>query len=61
MPPRKRAAAPLSRIPHADFCLSSVRVERFPVPGSDGPGRTVTRCLECGAQLITDDQPRGTP
>lgn len=60
MPPRKRAAVPLSRIPHTDSCPSPVRIERFPVPGTDGPGRTVTRCMECGAQLITDD-PKGAP
>ncbi len=53
MPPRKRAAPSAPPVPHTTECPSPVRIERFPVPGPDGEGRTVTRCLECGAQLIT--------
>ncbi|BAU83132.1 GMP reductase [Streptomyces laurentii] len=52
MPPRKRAAASVPRIPHADSCADPSRIERFPVLDSDGADRTVTRCLACGAQTV---------
>lgn len=59
MPPRKRVetkpATPKAAtpdVPHVEGCSDPTRVESYTVTRPDGSEARVTRCIECGGQLI---------
>jgi len=52
MPPRKRAANAASPA-HPGASCDAPRIEAFKVTNSEGDEVTVTRCMECGEQIVS--------